>query len=87
MKNENRDENFEIELTPEQQAAIEANVRKTVARLERGKKIWNKIKTPLLLGGAAVGGFVLRGALSRNECPFDKEETDEDFEDTYDDEE
>ena len=72
------------ELTQEQLEAVEDKVRKTMDRIDKGKKIWNKIKTPLVVVGSVVGGFLLRGALTSNECPYE-DDNEEDFEE-YEDE-
>ena len=59
------------DLTPEQKEAVEKNIQKTLARINKAKTIWKKIKTPLVIAGAATGGFILRGALSEpEECPY-----------------
>lgn len=87
MENENHDDIEQLELTPEQQANIEENVRKTLERLDKGKRFWKRIKTPLIIGTSVAGGFILRGFLSNDECPYqyDDEVEEEDYE--YEDEE
>lgn len=82
--NKDQNEIETTELTPEQLEAIEENVRKTMDRIDKGKKIWNKIKTPLIVAGSVVGGFILRGALTSDECPYEDDD-EEDFEE-YEDE-
>lgn len=71
--------NIPTELTEEQLQAIEESTERMTRRIEKAVKIWKKIKTPLIVAGAATGGFLLRGALSTDECPYeDDEEFDED---------
>lgn len=72
--NHNDDQNPQ-ELTPEQQAAVEESVQKTLKRINKAKTIWKKIKTPVMLAGAATGGFILRGVLTeQEECPYQEYE-------------
>lgn len=78
MENKNIN-NDATELTNEQQAAIEENIRKVLETRTKIRAFWKKVKTPvLLITGTIVGGLIVRQA--SGSCPFEGDDETMNFE-------